>query len=160
MDTIRNIIFFICFLIYSLTLNSQVIDSLQIQISTDWRTEGEWFGSEYIILKPIRKFDLARLDSLSKYEQAIKLAKFQSQTMGEGERISFYKNQKMKYSYSLRCSVGELIRKLKEFRLKNGIVYTKYEVVTWESNPFSKGVTNYEVLNWTKDSITLKKKNH
>ena len=74
-----------------------------------------WFGSKHVVLKPIPKFDHSKFEHLSEYEQSIAMAKFYQKTTGEGKRISFYKNLEMKYTYSLRCDVGELIKTLKNF---------------------------------------------
>jgi len=154
MKKTKDLMILTWFLTLASIIYGQKVDTLKIQMLTDWQTDGAWFGSDYVSLKPITKFNI---DGLNETEKAIAFEK----TLQEGERIIFKKNNEINYSYRTYCaSADQLFTELIEFRLKKGVVFTKYKIVTTEKETYSEGNTTYEVLNWTKDSITLKKKNH
>jgi len=130
-------------------VQGQSADSLKLLVSNDWRTVQGWFGDDKVVLTPLPQPDITGLSAIEKAEVL--------ERNNWGEKISFSSDGQLIYTYHLSCPVGEMLRELKTFRYKNGLIVTEYQLNVWNGDVHAEGKTNYQIKQWTKEAIVLQK---
>lgn len=130
------------------------VDTMRILHGSDWQTAGNWFGSEKVILKPLRKLpDPLDTSGLSEQEMENLLNDYREHRFGE--RISFDKAGNFKYTYFLFCGTGATHYEVRTFEYGKSRVKVEYKVIPWNQAAGSFHSSVYSILKWAPDEIVL-----
>ena len=115
-------------------------DSLGVFRNQPWTTDihSIWFQSDTVTLVPA-----------------------QNEGHLYSERITINETNELEYRYYISCPVGESWPVIEHIKLINGTLSLRYRVYAWETinsdqDPFETRV--YDVLEWNKRTIILKRK--
>lgn len=147
----------ILFLTFTFAYSQTVNDSLKLLTSTDWRVSGDWFGSNNVLLIPIKPTSKLDTTGLSEKEKLIAYAIWREST-GWGETIHFDSQGNLMYKYSIYCPVGEYLYDVKTFKLSGKNIFVEFKKYLWdtkEEQEYTKAY--YSIEKWTPEKIELNK---
>lgn len=128
-------------------------DTLNLLLGSDWQVEGDWFGSEKVILKPIDKLPDIKSKSISNQEKEKRIEIWREKM--DGERLSFYDQGNLYYTYNIYCPVGETLKDVRSFTFRKGLVFVEFKKWRWNEKVENYQSLFYEVNKWAKDEIIL-----
>lgn len=143
----NNKIYILLFSFSSLIVYSQETDLYKKFKSDDWKTELNWFDSDTLILKTIKKKDTT-WNSLTLNEKRNKVNQIWI------ERISFDSIGNLNYKNNTFCGNSDY-RKLNNIEITDSKIFADF---TYRPYNESKDITLkkwFEIINWTDDRILL-----
>ncbi|MDO5969890.1 hypothetical protein Q4Q35_08720 [Flavivirga aquimarina] len=142
-----NKIYILLFSFSCLILHSQETDLSKKFKTNDWKTELNWFNSDTLILKTIKKKDTT-WNSLTLNEKKNKINQIWI------ERISFDSNGNLNYKNNTYCGNSD-------YRKLNNIEFIDNKIIadfTYRPYNATKDITLkkwFEIINWTDERILL-----
>ncbi len=128
-------------------------DPLVVLTHSDWQTTENWFGDTVVVLRPTDKLSSLDTAGLS-WENQARAIEGWLMARTEGERIHFSDRGVLEYSYRMSCPVGEVLRKLKAFRIQGDTVHVEYSLHDWNEEPIYEE-SDYRIRMWERDGLVL-----
>jgi|GEM_PF-4121233 len=130
-----------------LIANSQESELSKKFKANDWKTEINWFNSDTLILKTIKKKD-------SMWKSLTVEEKLKRRNQIWTERISFDSIGNLKYQDNRHCGISDY-RKLKSIEITDNKIFVDF--IFKEYNSSEEIINNkwFKIKNWTKNRIIL-----